>query len=217
MEKRGGAANHFWASSDAMADYFAVHQHMKDAPRKVRTRLRTLDQSMVVLITAWWEAYCEQRVIESAGILFAHAPSPALLPKDLQRSLALSLKRDKNELSPWSLAGEAWRAEGIKHAESLVDGFSTPNSVNTARLFRDAIGLKDVIDAWNQGAGPLSSRWTLDEWTEVRHRIAHTSGPIPNLPKTRVKEYIALIRGLVRVTEDAVDSHLLKYTHQPDA
>jgi RiboL-PSP-HEPN len=59
-------------------------------PAKGRRRgLEVLNKSAIVLITAYWEAYCEDIAAEALAHIVKHAKSSAVLPNELKKPRAL--------------------------------------------------------------------------------------------------------------------------------
>jgi RiboL-PSP-HEPN len=57
-------------------------------PAKGRRRgLEVLNKSAIVLITAYWEAYCEDIAAEALAHIVKHAKSSAVLPNELKKQL----------------------------------------------------------------------------------------------------------------------------------
>src|ERR1700722_5310371 len=74
-----------------------------------RYGLEVLNKSAIVLITAYWEAYCEDIAAEALRHIIDHAASADKLPSDLKKLIAKELKNDKHELAIWQLSDDGWR------------------------------------------------------------------------------------------------------------
>src|SRR5690348_11459503 len=72
-------------------------------------QVEVLNKASIVLITAIWEAYCEDIAAEGLEFLVRHAPDATALPKELQKQVARELTSDKDQLAIWRLAGDGWR------------------------------------------------------------------------------------------------------------
>src|SRR5262249_44896041 len=69
-----------------------------------RHGLEVLNKAAIVLLTAFWEAYCEDLAAEGLQHLIEYSESADTLPKLLKKQLAEEIKRAPNELEVWSLA-----------------------------------------------------------------------------------------------------------------
>jgi hypothetical protein len=84
-----------------------------DAPGR-KYGVEVLNKSAIVLICAFWEAYIEDVVAEGLAAIVTNAPDPGSLPEKLRKIVAKSIKTDVNELSPWALAGDGWKAVSLR-------------------------------------------------------------------------------------------------------
>jgi hypothetical protein len=98
-----------------------------DAPGR-RRRLEVLNKSAIVLITAVWEAYCEDIVAEGLRHLVEHAPSADALPKELRKQVLAELASDKDELAIWRMRSSAGVMYRSQMSDSLSAVLSTPAS-----------------------------------------------------------------------------------------
>ena len=62
-----------------------------------------------MLITAFWEAYCEDVAAEALQYVVRQTRDGGKLPKGLRKIVARELKADVNELAVWRLADKGWR------------------------------------------------------------------------------------------------------------
>ncbi len=68
-----------------------------------------LNKASIVLLTAFWEAYCEDVAAEGLKFIVDNAIDTAALPKELRKQVAKELSGDLDELAVWKLSGEGWR------------------------------------------------------------------------------------------------------------
>jgi len=81
-----------------------------DAPGK-RYGLEVLNKSAIVLISAVWEAYCEDVALEAAKHLAKYLTIASELPLDVQKRIAFELKRTSTNLQFYDsrgMAGSRW-------------------------------------------------------------------------------------------------------------
>jgi hypothetical protein len=87
----------------------AIHGDLTGSGPGRRYRVEVLNKSAVVLITAFWEAYCEDIAAEGLRFIVEKSTEASKLPKELQKLVACELKEAKHELAIWDLAGDGWR------------------------------------------------------------------------------------------------------------
>ena len=159
----------------------------------------TLLKSSVVLATACWEAYLEDAVTQAFDFLICKIPNPEVLPKYLKKIIAESIKKDKNELKVWDLAGAGWQDILIEHKskmiEKFVGHFNTPKLDNIDKLFLNVIGIHNITESLDKIEDDLVSdiRSKLNTFLSFRHQIAHGSIDAPKFTCRQVEEYIYLI------------------------
>src|ERR1700733_15052449 len=86
-----------------------IHEDIGGDAQGRRYRLEVLNKSAIVLITAFWEAYCEDLAAEAVKHLVDNCEKADKLPLDLRKRIAKELKDDRHELAVWTLAGDAWK------------------------------------------------------------------------------------------------------------
>jgi len=74
-----------------------------------RYGLEVLNKSAIVLITSYWEAYCEDVAAEALEHIVKYAKTSDVLPKSLKKQIAAELEKDKNELAIWEVSDDKWR------------------------------------------------------------------------------------------------------------
>ena len=84
-----------------------------------RFGLEVLNKSAIVLMTAFWEAYCEDIASEGLAHLVQHAKTVDALPIELKKTVAKELKAEAHELAIWSLSDDGWRKYLTKRFEDL--------------------------------------------------------------------------------------------------
>ena len=58
-----------------------IHQNLGGDAQGRRFRLEVLNKSAIILITAFWEAYCEDIAAEALEHVINHVPTASELPK----------------------------------------------------------------------------------------------------------------------------------------
>jgi hypothetical protein len=178
-----------------------------------RRRLEVLNKSAIVLLTAFWEAYCEDLAAEALDSIVTHAADAKALPKDLKRQIAAELKAATNALAIWDLADQAWRALLKKRLADLTVArnrrLNTPKTENIDELFRAAVGLKTVSNSWRWHRTTVATaRTKLDRFVTLRGEIAHRGQAATACRKSQVKSFFAHVKHLVDETDGAVNAHV---------
>lgn len=126
-----------------------VHADVGGDAQGRRFGLEVLNKSAIVLITAIWEAYCEDLAAEALEHLVTNVSSGSALPKDLKKKIATDIKADQNDLAMWDLADAGWKARAEARLASLMAErnrrLNTPKSEQIDELFAAAIGLSSVF------------------------------------------------------------------------
>jgi len=183
-----------------------------------RYGLEVLNKSAIVLITSFWEAYCEDIAAEALEHIVVHAATADALPKEIKKNIADKLKADKNELAVWSISDDKWRAVLKANMEELRKSrdrrLNTPKRQNIDELFESAIGLTGVSKAW-VWAKRLPAKKAgekLDKFVELRGAIAHRGKAQTSVTKAQVIAYRDFVKNAARVTGEAINDHVQRVT-----
>ena len=182
-----------------------IHKSLGGDKKGRRYRLEVLNKSAIVLITAIWEAFCEDLAAEALDSLVQHAPDASSLPKDLKKLIAAELKAHDNELAVWDVADGGWRQVLQARLKALQAQrnrrLNTPKTENIDQLFETAIGLKRVSSSWKWHKMTIpKSRAKLDKFVTLRGEIAHRGQAGASCTKVQVKSYLSHIASLVPLT-----------------
>ena len=183
-----------------------------------RHDLEVLNKSAVVLITSYWEAYCEDIAAEALEYIVANSPNAAALPTEIKKIVAKEIKNSSHELEAWSLSDDGWRAFLRSRLGVLKDArdrkLNTPKCGNIDDLFLSAIGLKDATAGWDwaKKLTPIKAREKLDNYVSLRGEIAHRGNSDVSVTKAKVKDYLNLVRNAAGKTGGAVNRHVKKVT-----
>jgi hypothetical protein len=104
-------------------------------------------RSAYMLLCSAWEAFVEDLITNGVSHLIENSDFENL-PKPLLKKIAIGVKSDKNDLSPWQLAGDKWKSYLNKYLEGRVQLFNTPKSKNIDGLFVEFFDLK-ILEYWN--------------------------------------------------------------------
>ena len=182
-----------------------------------RVRLEVLNKSAIVLLTAFWEAYCEDLAAEALEAIVLHSSDSKPLPKDLKKQIAAELKAAANALAVWDLADQSWRKLLRKRLATLTAArnrkLNTPKSANIDDLFHTAIGLRSASTAWRWRRTSLTAaRKKLDDFVTLRGEIAHRGRAASGCRRAQVESFFSHVKHLVDKTDDAVNAHVRSVT-----
>jgi len=186
-----------------------------------RRGLEVLNKSAIVLITSFWEAYCEDIAAEGLQHIVNHGTSSDSLPKEIKQIIAKELKADPNELSVWSLCGDGWKHILKTRLDRLQEQrnkkLNTPKTQNIDELLLHSMGLSSVSSSWKWATKMTvtRSREKLDKYATLRGEIAHRGIAAKTVTKALVEDYFEFIKQLVSKTDSAVNTHVGKITGKP--
>ncbi len=190
-----------------------IHADVGGDAKGRRFGLEVLNKSAIVLITAVWEAYCEDIAEEALRHLVSHVPSASHLPKELKKRITADIKSDPNDLAMWDLADTGWKARAGARLASLTAErnrrLNTPKADQIDELFAAAIGLSGVSMAWRRKKMSVArARKKLDDCVALRGTIAHRGVAAASVTKAQVINYFQHVKRLVAKTGDRVRAHV---------
>src|SRR5438094_10517169 len=86
-----------------------LHKDKGGIAKGRRYGLEVLNKAAIVLLTSFWEAYCEDIAAEALHHIVTHSPVPDKLPIELRKLVAKELKAEDHELAVWKLSEGGWR------------------------------------------------------------------------------------------------------------
>ncbi|WP_157571497.1 HEPN domain-containing protein [Nocardioides alkalitolerans] len=180
-------------------------------------QVEVLHKAAVVLLTAIWEAYCEDIAAEGLEFLVQKAPDAASLPKDLRKQVAKELDEDHDQLAMWRLAGDGWRPVLENRLTDLQTErnrrLNTPKTGQIDDLFSRALGISGMSQTWSwEGMSADRASKKLDDFVSLRGSIAHRGAAASAVHKKDVTDYYELVKHLVGKTGGKVKSDLKKAT-----
>lgn len=190
-----------------------IHRYLGGDAKGRRYGLEVLNKSAIVLITAMWEAYCEDLAAEALDHLAAYASSASQLPKELKKRIAKDIDAVSDELAMWKLADTGWRTLATARLTSLMEErnrrLNTPKADQIDDLFATAVGLSDVSSAWRwKRMSVAQARSKLDKYVTLRGEIAHRGVAATGVKKVQVTDYLRHVRRLVAKTGGRVNTHV---------
>lgn len=184
-----------------------------------RYGLEVLNKSAIVLITSFWESYCEDIAEEALEVIVEHAPNADALPKQIKKVIAKTLKEDKNELAIWGISDDKWRdvlrTNFVALKTERNKTFATPKSFNVNDLFESAVGLSNMSLNWKwEKMTTTQAAKKLDEFVSKRGDIAHRGSSTSTVKKSEVVAYLSLVKKLAAKTGGATKKHVKTITEQ---
>lgn len=183
-----------------------------------RRKLGPLRELTIVLLTAFWEAFCEDLAAEALRHLVAYAPDAQVLPVELRKQVAKELSVDKsNTLEVWKLAGDGWRSVLVDRLEGLQElrnrRLNSPRTQQVNDLFRETLGIENISGSWHWASiNPERAAAKLDEYIVIRHEVAHRGSSTDRIWKYDINDYYTHVWNLVERTAAEVASVLADAT-----
>ena len=198
-----------------------LHEQIGGTQRGRRHGLEVLNKSAIVLITAFWESYCEDIAAEALAHVVKHTTSADALPKELKKLVLKDLGNDQHELALWRLTGDGWRAvveerlEGIQEARNRK--LNAPRAATVDALFRDALGIEQISSEWRiaKNMPPSKCAEKLERLVTLRGAIAHRGKAQESVTKAAVVDYLDFVRRLAARTGGEVNKHVQMVTGKP--
>lgn len=197
-----------------------LHTQVGGTGKGRRYGLEVLNKSAVVLITAFWEAYCEDIAAEGLEHLVKEAPSADALPKSLKKQIAKELKDDVNQIAVWDISDGKWRGYLSQRLSKLQEqrnwNLNTPKSGQIDELFENAVGIERISDVWtlSNKTGPIQARKKLDAFVSLRGNVAHRGAHDGGVMRKDVVDYFALVKSLAGKTGGKVNIHVAAITRK---
>jgi hypothetical protein len=184
----------------------ALHQKEGGSDVGRRWGLQALNKSAIVLICAFWEAYCEDLAAEGMRHLVKRGRDHEALSVELRKQIARELEGDTHELATWRLAGDGWRtvlSERLKRLQQERNRrLNTPKSDQIDDLFRQVLGVEKISKCWRwHNVSAASNRKRLDEYVSLRGEIAHRGEALAGVQKKQAVAFLKHIDQLVEATD----------------
>jgi hypothetical protein len=207
----------FESNADDVRRLLEIHKDLGGDKKGRRVRLEVLNKSAIVLITAIWEAYCEDLATEALQHIVDHAPDSTVLPPKLKKQIAKELKDDRHELAIWTLADHGWQTVLTERLTDLTQKrnfwWNSPNAKSVIELFSDALGIPNVCERWRWKKMSVNQAKTkLDAYVTLRGAIAHRGQAATGCTRKKVTDYFAHVTRLAAQTGGMVDRHVRSIT-----
>lgn len=197
-------------------DLLTLHEE-KNADKKTHHTHEILTKSCAVLLVACWEAFIEDAAEAALASIIDHVKSPADLPNELVKSVALELKNDKNDIKIWGLAGEGWKLIAKTHYKTMLSKylgpFHTPRAGNIDSLYKHVLGLEDLSACWAwKSMSNKNAREKLSALVTLRGSIAHRVQTSNKVSRNLVDSHAKHLLFLAIKTSNRVRKHVHQST-----
>ena len=193
--------------------------HSKEGGKGTGRRhgLEVLNKSAIVLITAYWEAYCEDVAAEALKHIVRHAKSPDRLSEELKKRIAKQVKGSLHDFEVWKLAGSGWKSYLTNRLATLQEErnrkLNTPKADNINELFVEALGISKISSSWRwQGMSPDQAVQKLDEYVTLRGDIAHRGKHSKSIRRSKVEDFLNFAKLLAEKTDGNVNTNVKQVT-----
>jgi DNA-binding transcriptional MerR regulator len=181
--------------------------------------LEVLNKSGIVLVTAFWEAYCEDIAAEALEFIVENTATSDLLPKEIKKIVAKELKQKPDELAIWEISDQKWRDVLRVRLQTLQESrnrkLNTPKYENIDELFLTSIGLPNISKkwVWSKKLTYQKAQIKLDAFIELRGQIAHRGQTKDStVKKAQLVDYVEFVKQAAAKTGGSVNTHVKKVT-----
>jgi hypothetical protein len=207
----------FKESLSEVGQLLAIHEQLTGTGPGRRHKVEVLNKSAILFACAAFEAFVESLATDAFSHVVDASPDHSALPKAVLRSIAETVKADRNELKVWELAGTGWRAvcDSYKKAvlSKYVGPFNTPKPHNVESLLRELVGLPDLPQCWKwNGMTAVKAEAKLKQFVALRGSLAHGEKPAPKVTKRDVTTYVSFLAPLSVRSSNHVREHCYKVT-----
>lgn len=186
-----------------------IHRDLSGDSAGRKHGVQVLNKAAILLITACWEAFCEDLCRQAVLFLLGKVEGPNEFPSSVRWTVARRLRADKNESRVWSLAGDGWKNEVLLHCDDLLARFNTPKSAKIDDLYRSAVGIDRISQRWYwAGMSAAQARKKLDRYVEMRGALAHLGKGSNPTRKNDVVDYEAHVSRLLLPTAKKIACHI---------
>ena len=127
----------------------------------------------------------------------------------MKTPIALRIKEEKHEQSPWKLAGDGWKDVVVAHAKECVAALNTPKSGKLKTLFSETIGIKDITHNWRwQKCSVATATKRLDDFVTLRGELAHRLKAAAAVTKKHGEDFFSHSSLLAAKIDISVRDHL---------
>lgn len=167
-----------------------------------RKHLGHITGSAVVVLSAAWELYIEELIVESAGHLIKCVKHAEQLPDSTKKTLSDSVKRKgQHEHAPLRLADEGWKSVLAEICIYKTEKLNTPKGGNIDELFDTLLGYSGLMDSWSIDLNDI------DNIVTVRGGVAHRGTSDYYVKINELKEYRRIIITTAFETDNIIPEY----------
>jgi hypothetical protein len=198
----------------------ALHTFVGGTKKGRRHGLEALNKAAIVLITAFWEAYCEDIAAEALAHIVEHSKTADRLPNELKKQLAKELKTAQHELEVWKIADSGWKKYLSDRLDLLKEkrnrDLNTPKAAQVEELFHRSLGVVKISAGWSwKNMTPSGAAHKLDKYVTLRGVIAHRGSGSQSVKKSDVTNFFKFVGRLAANTGRDVNKHVRMVTEKP--
>lgn len=186
----------------------SIHEEKAGEEPGRKYGVSVLNKAAIVLVVTSWETYCKDAAMQSLGQMLRRAEHPDSLEKVVQAAVAKELRRQKNQMLVWNLAGDNWRDS----VTSLLQGHTeigSPDADRVSKMMKNMIGLDNLSMTWYwQGMSVDRAHAKLTGLIKLRGDIVHKGSANRPVHKSDVTDYLGHVQHLVEKTEDRISDYL---------
>ena len=200
------AETSFVKNCEDIDELLKIHTDITGVTPGRSRKLGALRNSAIVLLTAFWEAFCEDLIAEAVEHVVVHAPNARALPVEVRKQIAKEVADPKNNnLAAWELADDGWRSVLVSRLERLQEQrnrkLNTPKTEQINDLFHDALGIEKISESWHwTQMDAQRAAEKLDEYIIIRHEVAHRGSSADRIWRYDVNDYYSHVWHLVEQT-----------------
>lgn len=165
----------------------------------------------MIFVTACWESFVEDLLVEAFDHLVAHAAGHAQLSGPAQTAIRKRImNKSPVDLPVWDGDALGWRALATKWMKDVyIDRWHTPKSANIDNNYKDVLDLADLSASWSwQRMSAVRARKKLDDFIMIRGNIAHRVHHHHAVHKSWPSAYLDHVSRLEMKTDETVRVHL---------
>lgn len=178
-----------------------------------KPELEALKRSALILAVTAWESFVEDTLTQQLDELLERTSNPAAISSifngiaDEWLDPIRSGKRKPPDLIQWT--GDNWKSLVRESLRRNLDSFNTPNSENTAKLFKRYLEV-DIVKKWAwQAVSSDKAQKQLDALIKLRARVVHKGRDLfrsqsQDVHRSDVVKALNLVYNLVYATELAL-------------
>lgn len=199
--------------SDSYINFLYLQQDVTDLTethytlrtgRRGRQRLGFLTRSAVIMLCAAWERYNKDLLLECVKIMSAAITDANTLPLEIRKTISFKIKEQKNELSPFGMAGEGWKDLWKGYASAITQNLNTPHSSNLTDMFNKYLGVLSYTRFWLPGTAT-----SIDSFIKIRGEIAHKGSHAQYVRMRQLQDHIETIISNVIEIDSNMAIHLM--------